>query len=107
MTGLFKSTCAVTEILNYMWTINREKTMISRCPEKFMALHVQELTPHGKLLQINQYLQYKIKSQISNIHEELFEQYINILYVYMSAAKEQNSLKKNTHVTAHKNQKKI
>lgn len=36
------------------------------------------------------------KSPQSNIYEDLFEQYINILYVHMSDANEYNSLKKAT-----------
>lgn len=32
-----------------------EKIIISRCPEKFMPLHTQELTPPGKVLEISYY----------------------------------------------------
>lgn len=65
----------------------REKKIISVCPEEFMALHVQEPTPHGNVLGIRQYSQWW-KCQISNIHEALFQQKLNILCVHVSNAKE-------------------
>lgn len=44
-----------------------------------------------------------MKSQIPNIREDVFEKNIHILFVYITNAEEQNSLKKTTQLfTAHK-----